>query len=193
MRIFYDCEFVERGRDIPIKLVSIGMRREDGQEFYGINAESISDVVRHPWCAINVAPLLPIRFDDPMIFEWDRNHPDYDAVMALDILSARIYEFIMEPGEPIELWAYYGAYDHVVLCQTFGSMAERPPGIPMYTRDIQQLMDEYPLAKLPTDHTDIHHALADARWVAQAYHIIRATYAPVKLSGPITLALESGE
>ena len=61
VRIFYDCEFVERGRDLPIQLVSIGMIRDDGTELYRINPESLSNVSKHPWLSVNVGPYLPIK------------------------------------------------------------------------------------------------------------------------------------
>ncbi len=42
----------------------------------------------------------------------------------------------------VELYAYYGAYDHVALCWLFGKMIDLPEGFPMYTRDLKQMLDE---------------------------------------------------
>lgn len=168
--IFYDCEFVERGRDLPIQLVSIGLVRSDGEELYRINQECLSNVMRHPWLSINVVPQLPIRADNSMIFEWDKEHPEYPHVMALDQISADVYEFIAGPGQyDVELWADFGAYDHVVLCQLFGSMGELPTGIPMFTHEIRQLAEMYPDVALPPQPLVADHAMYDARWARDAY------------------------
>lgn len=43
---------------------------------------------------------------------------------------------------PIKLYGYYSAYDHVVLCWLFGKMIDLPKGFPMYTRDLKQSFDE---------------------------------------------------
>jgi hypothetical protein len=171
MRVFYDCEFVERGRELPIQLVSIGMAREDGHELYAINQECLSNVVRHPWLSVNVVPELPIRFDDPYIFEWDKEHHDYGNVLALDAITTSVHDFLTHGLEldPAELWAYYGAYAHVVMCQLFGSRAELPPGIPMFTHELKQLHEEFPQVVMPPQPIRRHHAMLDARWVLESY------------------------
>jgi hypothetical protein len=171
MKCFYDSEFVERGPQIPIQPISFGFVREDGQELYVINADSLSNLMRHPWVSVNVRPMLPIREDSQFIFEWDQSHPEYPAVLALDNLIQQVHKFLTDIPD-LELWAYYGAYDHVTLCQLFGSMAELPPGIPMFTHDLQQLIEEHPEVKLPNETENIHHALDDARWVHDAYNQI---------------------
>jgi hypothetical protein len=168
MRIFYDCEFVERGRDLPIQLVSIGLVREDGRELYRINPECLSNVSKHPWLSVNVAPYLPIKAS-PGILEWDESHPEYQYVsMSLDNLITDVLAFIQDTPD-VQLWAYYSAYDHVVLCQLFGSMAELPAGVPMFTFDLQQLIETRPYVALPAEPWKIHHAMDDARWTRDAY------------------------
>jgi len=92
-------------------------------------------------------------------------------------------EYIGRRTPPI-FYGYYSAYDHVVLCWLFGKMIDLPAGFPMYTRDLKQLKDEiieraYNRAhndfekKLILDmdsmkdypkQTNVHNALADARW-----------------------------
>lgn len=171
MKIFYDCEFVERGRELPIQLVSIGLVREDGAELYAINEESLSTIFRNPWTAINLPPQLPIQMDDPTIFQWDAVHPEYRFVLALDRLADEVRRFITEVSD-VELWAYYSAYDHVALCQLFGSMAELPSGIPMWTHDLMQLHEQHRVVPLPPEPENLHHAMADARWVRDAYNRI---------------------
>lgn len=167
MRVFFDAEFVERGPQLPIQPISFGFVRDDGAELYVINEESLSNVVRHPWLSLNVAPSLPItndqRSDAQFITQWDPDHEDYAHVYALDFLVRRVHDFLTSTPD-LELWAYYSAYDHVVLCQLFGSMADLPPGIPMWTHELQQVIEMEPEVQLPTEPQVAHHALYDARW-----------------------------
>jgi len=44
-------------------------------------------------------------------------------------------------NNPIKLYGYYSAYDHVALCWLFGKMIDLPNGFPMYTIDLQQELD----------------------------------------------------
>lgn len=43
---------------------------------------------------------------------------------------------------PVQLYGYYSAYDHVALCWLFGKMIDLPTGFPMYTIDLKQSFDE---------------------------------------------------
>ena len=78
---------------------------------------------------------------------------------------------------PPEFWGYYSAYDHVVLCQLFGSMMHLPDGWPYYTRDLRQWADSLgitePLDQFVANEAE-HHALADARWTKAAWEHLNA-------------------
>lgn len=189
MRIWYDCEFVERGRDLPIQLVSIGMIREDGTELYRINPESLSNVSKHPWLSVNVGPYLPIKAS-PGILAWDEEHAEYQYVsMSLDGLIADVLDFIQNTPNA-ELWAYYGAYDHVVLCQLFGAMSDLPAGVPMLTEDVQQHWKWFGRGKpLPDEPWKLHHAMDDARWTRDAFNAIGAEE-QIKAIGATTATAE---
>ena len=84
-----------------------------------------------------------------------------------------------EKTEKVELYGYYSAYDHVVLCSIFGRMIDLPNGIPMYTKDLKQMMDEKGLDKewkrrhCP-DPEGEHNALIDARWNYSLYKILNS-------------------
>ncbi len=172
MRIFFDCEFEERGCELPIVLISIGLVREDGEELYLINEASISNVMRNPWLSVNVRPSLPIREDGPFIYEWDASHPEYPHVTNRDAIADLVRKFITECSD-VELWGYFAAYDHVALCQLFGSMTDLPAGIPMFTCDIQQMVKMLADAgigvDLPPQPEVSHHAMWDARWNQKAF------------------------
>jgi hypothetical protein len=187
MIVYYDTEFIEQGPSLPIELISIGMVREDGATLYLINADvSLSKLVRHPWLSMNVVPQLPIKmsgFASGMlsgIIEWDTEHGDFHSVVAADTIAHMVREFVLlkhdELDDPVkpELWAYYGAYDHVVLSQLYGSMADLPQGMPMYTNDIMQEWTRLDRpAILPPQPEHQHRAIDDAYWCSQAHTELR--------------------
>ena len=67
------------------------------------------------------------------------------------------------PGEQLELWAWYAAYDHVVLAQLWGAMPALPREIPRFTKDLRQLWDDRGRPTLPDAEAARHDALVDAR------------------------------
>jgi hypothetical protein len=71
----------------------------------------------------------------------------------------------------IEIYAYFGSYDWVVFCSIFGRMMDLPENMPMYPRDLKQMMDERGLTQdwkkifCPDDEVDgNHNALIGADW-----------------------------
>lgn len=148
MKIWFDTEFIEDGRTID--LVSIGMVREDGAEFYRESAEA--DLSKaNDWVKENVLPRLSGT-------RWTRR------TIREDVISFA--------GESPEFWGYYADYDWVVLCQLFGRMIDLPSGWPMYCRDIKQFCDFLKNPRLPPQ-TNEHHALSDAKWNRQAWDFLR--------------------
>jgi hypothetical protein len=173
-RYFYDCEFIEDGRTID--LVSIGVVDEYGREFYAISTE-FDPTPALPWVRRNVLDRLP--------------SPGHPAWRSREQIRDDLYAFLVEPlrrGDSagasgsdrprrtyeIELWAWYAAYDHVVLAQLWGRMPDLPREIPRFTKDLRQLWDERGRPPLPTT-TQRHDALVDARhnlarWRAMQNH-----------------------
>ncbi len=146
MRFFYDTEFIEDGRTID--LVSIGVVGDDGREYYAVSTEFDPDRAGS-WVRANVLPKLP----SPSSQVWRSRRRIRDDLL----------EFLTADGGPVELWAWTGAYDHVVLCQLWGPMTELPRAIPRYTRELRQLWEEAGRPTLPDRPADAHDALADAR------------------------------
>jgi hypothetical protein len=70
-----------------------------------------------------------------------------------------------DPEDPIQLWANYGAYDHVCLMQLWGPMIARPPFLPMFTHDLQHYAHDLGVSHkdFPKQEAAEHDALADAR------------------------------
>lgn len=159
MKYFYDLEFIENGQ--TIQRLSLGIVAEDGRTLY-LQTERAAFLHRHPercpnkWVQANVLPYLDES--SASLGEWQR------ALIAFCDPDAY--------GKP-EFWGYYSAYDHVAICQVFGTMMNLPSGWPMYTRDIKQLCDSLGNPKLPEQSTTEHHALADARWNKQAYEFLQ--------------------
>lgn len=188
MKIYYDTEFIERGYRSPIDLISIGMVAENGDEFYGVNSDlALEKVKEHPWLNANVLPHLPIKQGES--YEgviWDYSN---ENLMPRNKIRDGVYQFILDHSDPfpksvhpVELWAWYGAYDHVVLAQLWNTMSELPVHVPMYTNDLRQELTRLEQLghkglsyNMPKDNSQEHHALADARllkrraeWVAAA-------------------------
>ncbi len=145
-RYFYDCEFIEDGH--TIELVSIGVIAEDGREFYAVSTDFDPERAG-PWVRRNVLGKLPSPSDS----SWRSRRQIRDDLFA----------FFTGPGLPVELWAWYAAYDHVVLGQLWGAMPAMPNEIPRLTREIRQHWELAGCPPIPDPGSDRHHALADAR------------------------------
>lgn len=165
MKVFYDTEFVEQGPDHPIHFISIGIVTEDGRELYAVNADMDQGLVRkHPFVGKHVWPHLPLVGPKPGVRggshkRLDLNHPDVRPRAQI----ARLVSDFLADTPDVELWAWYGAYDHVVLAQLFGTMVDLPDHIPMWTGDLKQEAARLGDLQLPEQPSGEHHALADAR------------------------------
>jgi hypothetical protein len=147
VRYFYDTEFIEDGR--TIELISIGVAAEDGREYYAVSTEFDPERAGS-WVRANVLPKLP----SPASQLWRSRRQ-----IRLDL-----EEFFDVGGtEPIELWAWVAAYDHVALCQLWGPMPQLPRAIPRFTRELRQLWEDLGSPPMPARSRDAHDALVDAR------------------------------
>lgn len=169
-KYFYDTEFCENGTTID--LISIGVVCEDGRTYYAISTEFDGGKANR-WVKENVLIHLPkrnVNLSDPSISP--RVKEESLAWKPRKQIAADLFHFIRVDNEKPELWAYYGDYDHVALCQLYGTMMQLPSGWPMYTRDIKQLCDDLGNPQLPEQGKGEHHALADALWNKAAYEFL---------------------
>ncbi len=163
MRVFYDTEFLEDGK--TIELISIGMVAEDGRELYLVNRDAPwKRIKKHDWLMANVVPHLPQPHGDwinhmPKAWPIDFHNP---AVKPRLLIARAVQEFLAAPPD-LELWAWYGAYDHVALAQLFGRMIDLPAGVPMWTNDLRQEVERRGNPRLPEQANGVHNALEDAR------------------------------
>lgn len=169
MRCYYDFEFLEDG--LTIEMISIGIKREDGKEYYAVNADMpIAKILRHDWLMEFVWPHLPTIETAPMrkgakpVRSLNVLH---SAVKPFGKIATEVHRFLTADGRPPELWAYYAAYDHVRLMQLWGPMVMRPSNIPMWTNDLRQEMHRLGItaedAGIPGQ-ANLHKAIDDARW-----------------------------
>lgn len=169
MKIMYDTEFLCR-YNATISPISIGMIREDGKEYYAEYADMPTlEIASDKWLMGNVMPTIPHEQFTSHITGFGTPVPDFrltgpDAKPTWQIRQD-IIDFVHDVTP--DWWAWYCAYDHVVLCQTFGRMIDLPAGFPMFTNDIKQLVKANGNPQLPEQPAGKHNALEDARfnWV----------------------------
>lgn len=161
MKAFFDTEFIENGTQHFPQLVSIGIVREDGAEYY---AEFEVDwSLANQWVLDNVAPKLK------------------GGDMIKTYAQAR-EEILLFCGDSPEIWAYFADYDWVIFCGIFGRMVDLPRGWPMYCRDLKQLMwhlciSNKDLREAGLSNENAHDALDDARWNKRVYNWIQESFA----------------
>ncbi|QDZ42934.1 polyadenylate-specific 3'-exoribonuclease AS [Corynebacterium sp. sy039] len=154
MRYFYDTEFIEDGH--TIELVSIGVVAEDGREYYAVSTQA-NHAKANKWVRDNVLDKLP--------------NPSDPAWRDLHTIRQDLIEFFRTgvatggaaASSPVQLWAWVGAYDHVVLAQLWGDMSGLPSFIPRYTHELKQYWEMAGKPPLPHTPSGNHDALVDAR------------------------------
>jgi hypothetical protein len=181
------------------------VRWDDGEELYLVNEEIVKPefnvkIRANKWVMENVIPQLPLappeRSGGMKPYRVQQNPHDSASFFNLDldsnlVVSKRyirnaVRDFVLadqdihDDGSPVaELWGYYSAYDHVLLCQLFGPMGSLPKGFPMWTNDIQQEHQRllragtHPTGVLPEQSSGQHNALEDARWNMQAWKSLK--------------------
>ncbi len=156
LRYFYDTEFIDNGR--TIELISIGVAAEDGREYYAISTEFDPERAGQ-WVRKHVLPKLP----SPASPLWRSRRQ----------IRTELEDFFgIDGDEEIELWAWVGAYDHVVLCQLWGPMTDLPPAIPRFTRELRQFWEERGCPRMPPRPRDAHDALVDAKHNLHRYRLM---------------------
>lgn len=172
MRYYYDTEFKEDGKTID--LISIGIVAEDGREYYAVSSEfDTRRVAADNWLMANV--MSSIDHKQFVVADYEGKplvrdiYVDDDSVRSRNKIAQDILDFTA--GTEVEWWNWYGAYDHVALCQLFGKMIDLPNGMPMYSNDIKQLHKLAGFCKMPQQPEGLHNALADAK-----FNVVRYDY-----------------
>lgn len=84
-------------------------------------------------------------------------------------LDAGIDAIIGNIDEPVNLYGYYSAYDHVALSWCFGKMIDLPNGFPMLTLDLKQMLDEALMKEYPINGGSVTllHSTLEAMYVIE--------------------------
>lgn len=174
MKYFYDTEFNEDSKTID--LISIGIVAEDGREFYAVSNEfDTRRVAKNLWLLENVMTSIDHRvLVRTPAFEGHPVEVDLEVIDKSAMSRADIAQGIMDfigTDDHAELWAWYGAYDHVAFCQLFGKMIDLPEKVPMFTNDLKTLVKLAGNVRCPDQPAGNHNALEDAR-----FNVVRYNY-----------------
>lgn len=202
MKYFLDTEFIE-GFHKPlfgkrrhfIDLISIGIKCEDGREYYAVSTE-FNPKDADDWVRENVIAKLPNRHIDQMSSPRHREESRlWKSNEQIKMEVATFFGYVplwgdygslhTSPDRRIEVYAYYADYDWVLFCSLFGRMIDLPDGMPMYCRDLKQMMDRHvethigmTLESLKADvnypvQENEHSALDDAIWNFHLYEFLQ--------------------
>ena len=173
MKYFFDTEFKEEPN--TIQLISIGIKAEDGREYYAVSKDFDIDYIwEDKWLKDNVLPSILNDLGgteltiDNLKSLIDKNGKSNDQI------ASDIKEFC---DDAPEFYAYYADYDWVVFCWLFGRMIDLPEGFPMFCIDLKQEMDSMGLddnwknKNCPSPDGE-HNALVDARWNMELFNNI---------------------
>ncbi len=180
MRYFLDTEFHDAGLGAPLRLISIGLVREDapksGKRFYGVNTD-YNWGESTEWLRENVKPSLYERVSDTSLF----------IHSSADVIRDGICGFLREDPRP-EFWAYHGARGWVLFCQLFGGKKQLTKFWPKICLDIEQLRLSYGAPKLPEQKGTRHNALADAEWYRESWRMLNRAHGarPARESESVT-------
>jgi len=182
-RYFVDTEFIEDGKTID--LISIGIVCEDGREYYAqlceydprkasswVKENVLRNIVFCPNYS-DLADSQPYLHRDGQCLNPDRSFLKECPWRDRTYLQHEIKQFFN--SEKIELWSWCGSYDHVALCQLFGTMVDVPSQFPHYIKDLQYVLDEHGISddELPQQEGRAHNALYDAKHIEKLWgHIV---------------------
>lgn len=167
MKYFIDTEFIE-GFKKPlfgkkrhfIDLISIGIKCEDGREYYAVSNEFNANNADQ-WVKDNVISKLYDE-DGIRLGRWISNKQIAEEIIDFvmpyaecengesccrfydpepEDLIGNTHKLIIKRDSP-QFYAYYADYDWVVFCSLFGRMIDLPKGFPMYCIDLKQMLDE---------------------------------------------------
>lgn len=188
MKYFLDTEFIESfhrplfgKRRHFIDLISIGLVREDGLTYEAISSEWnykdadqwVRDNVIHPLYTQTVHGDVRNHIDATNFHQ--RGFGRRNSAIAMELRHI----FSKDTTSPIEIYGYYADYDWVLLCSLFGRMIDLPKGMPMYCRDLKQMMDERRLTSewkdmVVPEPKNAHNALNDALWCHDLYRVLKS-------------------
>src|SRR5699024_7376806 len=137
---------MDAGRRVDV--VSMGMVAGGGREYYAVST-GFDGSRANNWVRNNVLNQLP--------------NPSSGVWRSRDTIRDEVFDFLTSGAGKTELWAWVGAYDHVLLAQLWGDMTALPRELPRYTRELKQYWEMAGRPRLPEIPDGNHDALVDAR------------------------------
>lgn len=151
MKYFLDTEFFEDDLN-RTQLISVGIVREDGKEFYAEDKEVLEPgVITDPWIKKNVLPKL--------------TGPSF----TLKQIRRKLIEFTEDDHE-CQFWAWFVTYDWYVITKLMGGFMSLPPSWNGACYEIDMLLEfgqDFPFQSTPE-----HHALNDAKYNLEIYNYL---------------------
>lgn len=184
MRYFLDTEFIERGHEYPIDLISIGIVAQDGRWYYAVNKQCQFQNAS-PWVWKNVLDPMGITIESGGTIDANaetlfclknrqRIKEELLLFFAGGVTNPVVDQSLNEESyKTVEVWADYASYDWVVFCQIFDTMMDLPSGFPMHINDIQQEARRLGNPVLPEQKGIKHHALYDARYDKELWEFLQ--------------------
>lgn len=176
--LFIDTEFTSLNQQGS--LISLGMLASDGSSFYAefsdYEAQDLND-----WIKQNV--LVHLQFtEQPDGFKEIKDQMHWKLKGNKDFIQTELRQYLTR-FEKVVCWLDYVAYDWVFFCELFGGSMNLPPELYYIPFDLPTLFrikgvdpDEtrkdflaHEIAALESP-PQAHHALADAKLTAMAYH-----------------------
>ncbi len=173
LRFFLDSEFNEHVQSHMLDPISIALVPEDknAPPYYGVSAE-FNGAALTPWLLENVAKHLPPQVERRSNAAIAREISDY----------LKNFADMAEPVTAVEIWAYNGGTDQVVLANFFGGLmglrqAFKDAGLPSPGfRDAKELVRATGESLPPPK--DAHDSLADAVWTRDLFHHLAPKLTP---------------
>lgn len=155
--VYLDTEFL-RWDLSPSGLVSIALTDDQDRTYYAVNRDmDYGLVMANDWMRENVWPFLPKTATHAL----DREHKDCRKLRQIRVDLAQYFALT---GQPVHLYAYYGAQDVVRLHGLWdGNWDEMPKPIPRWFFDLKALAVQAGNPELPEQASGAHHPLEDAR------------------------------
>lgn len=197
-KYYVDSEFLDTGQTID--LISIGIVCEDGREYYAQSVE-FDPTKASEWVRSNVLTHLDLCLWAGTGITVDSQRPYMNHIyyhkgqgQCVDQQRGRIHNCpwrtrkqirrelitfmdVDKYGKP-ELRGWCAGYDHIALCQLFGTMMDIPDGWPHYICELQQILDMHSITDdiLPNQVGNLHNALEDARHIRHLWEWIKERY-----------------
>ncbi len=175
LRFFLDTEFNEHAAPHMLDPISIALVPEDKNmpDYYGVSSEFKIAAIT-PWLQDNVVTHLP-----PM--EKRRSNADIKNDIAVYLKAFANTE---TPVTAVEIWAYNGGTDQVVLANFFGGLmglrqAFADAGLPSPSfRDVKELV-RATNSRLPPP-KNAHDCYADALWTRDLFNHLKPKLTPAQ-------------